>query len=131
MTLLIDSDTVGATSLPFMVQVGGQITIFALGLSGSEYVEFEVVRYTDPMNNGCACPPLVFEPLAPELTSILRKCDTPLRLTSVRPYVILDAPQAVALRARFVGAGPVVSQRVWFEQTNTPNPTPYMRGYDC
>lgn len=131
MTLLIDSDTVGAVSLPFSVPIGGQLTVFALGLVGAEYIEFEIVRYTDPMNNGCACPPLVFEPLAPELTALLQSCAGPLQLTTDRPFLILDAPQAVPLRARFVGANPVVSQRVWFEITNTPAPTDYMRGYDC
>lgn len=130
MTLLIDNDTVGAVSLPFTVPVGGQITVFALGLAGTDYVEFEIVLYSDPMNHGCACPPLVFEPLAPELTAPLVTASGALRLTPERPYVILDAPQGVPLRARFVGESPVVSQQVWFENTNTPTPTEFMRGYD-
>lgn len=131
MTLLIDNDTVDGVSLPFSVPVGGQLTVFALGLAAGEYVEFEVVRYASPMNNGCVCPPLVFEPIAPELTTLLQSCAGPLQLTPDRPFLILDAPQAVPLRVRFVGANPVVSQRVWMEVTNTPTPTDYMRGYDC
>lgn len=131
MTLLIDQDTVGGVSLPFTVPFGGQLTLFALGLSGAEVIEFEIVRYTDPMNNGCACPPLAFEPLAPQSVAQLQSCNGPLQLSPTRPFLILDAPQGVPLRARFVGASPVVGQQVWFENTNTPTPTDYMRGYDC
>lgn len=131
MTVLIDQDTVGGVSLPFTVPFGGQLTIFALGLSEEEAVEFEIVRYADPMNNGCACPPLVFEPVAPQLVAPLQSCNGVLQLTSDRPFLILDAPQGVPIRARFVGPAPVVGQQVWFENTNTPTPTDYMRGYDC
>lgn len=129
MTLLIDRNVVDGISAPFVIT--NQITVFALGLADDEYVEFDILMLSDPLNGGCDCPPLVVSALNIQALAPLGNCNGPIQLSAERPFVVLDAPQNVRLRARLMTDEPITVQRVWFEQTNTPNLTNYMRGYDC
>lgn len=135
MKLLIDKDTVNATSPTFAIPKGGQVTVYAMGLEADQRVEFELVLSTDLPKGECECPPLKVIPLGVAATAPLMCCNGRITLTAARPYVVLDAPQLIPLRARVLegkGGVPILQgQKVWLNDTNTPNPTDYMRGCAC
>lgn len=131
MKLLIDRDTVDATSPAFTLGDNDQVTIFAMGLNPDDRVVFELVMFGGLLNEDCTCPPLAVKPVAVQDVVPLRCCADEIVLTRDRPYVILDAPQNIPLRARLLSVDPVDQQRVWLRHTNTPNPTDYMRGCAC
>ena len=90
------------TSQPFTIDK--QVTLFATGLQGADKVVIEVVSMnrSGPGGDFC-CPGSV---TLPEVQSAvpLKLCfsctDTAVELTATKPWVVLDMPQKVPLRAR-------------------------------
>lgn len=128
--LLIDSDTVSATSQPF--EVKPQATVFAANLAGSDYVEFEVVAITPARRPSCECPPVPVVLPAVVWSAPLLCCGQPVRLTATNPYVLIDHPQGAKIRARLVTAEVGWTDKVvWLEQTAVDYPNDRMRGCTC
>lgn len=127
--VLIDKDTVSGVSATF--EVGNQLTVFAANLAGSDYVEFEIVALTPPKKAECECPPTVVLP-AVNWSAPLKCCGQAVRLTAAQPFVLIDHPQHIKMRARLVTTDVGWSDKiVWAESTNVPNPTDRMRGCPC
>lgn len=128
--LLIDKDTVGGISPTF--EVSGQITIFASHLAGSDYVELELVDITPAKTPSGDCPPYPVILPAVVWSAPLKCCDEPIKLTPDQPYVLVDHPQNVKLRAKLVTSDVGWSdKRVWFKETSVHNPNDRMRGCPC
>lgn len=124
---LIDADSQSFVSPPFFIR--SQVTVYATGLAPTDRVEFDMLVLSNPLSDDCACPPLVVQPLSIEATEPLTCCNGPVRITSSRPFVILEGPQGVLVRARLVTSDPGVTvQHVWMEETSTANVTDFMRG---
>jgi hypothetical protein len=129
-SLLIDRDTVNGVSDTFTVF--GQITVFASGLAGDDRVEFELVRITAARTAGGGCPPTPVVLPAVIWSAPLRCCGTTIALTADNPYVIVDNPQQVLLRAKLISNDPIIGEKiVWYEVTGTNNVTDRMRGCPC
>lgn len=129
MPLLIDKDTVDGVSPTF--HIGEQITVYAMGLESTDEVSLHMVILTDPAKPGCPCPP--YNPTLPEVQDEvpLRCCGQEIILTRERPFVILNAPQRVKLRAKINNPGPLDTQTVWYEETTTKELTDEFRGCQC
>lgn len=130
MTILIDKDVLNGISAPFGVD--RQMTVYASGLAGADYVEIQVVRINAARTASCECPPA--KVTMPEVvwSTPLTCCGTAVRLTPAQPFVLIDFPQGVSMRAVLHSTDPDVSDRlVWVEQTNTAYPTDRMRGCPC
>lgn len=111
--LLIATDA--RTSEPFKIQ--HQITVFASGLQGTDTVEFDVVSITKsaPASGDVCCPGQVG---LPDINSVnpLKTCDgTAVKLTAAKPWIVIDMPQQVPLRARVVADDAAVVEVEYFE----------------
>lgn len=101
--LLINKDQI--VSAPFKIPYGKQLTLLATGLNPGETVGFEILSLTvaGPAGDVC-CPGLVNLPdidwTAP--LKVACGCEEPalVELTSDMPYVILNYPQQIFLRAK-------------------------------
>lgn len=131
MKTLIDSNKLDGISDTFEIGIGEQLTVIALGLEVGDTVTFSIVALSRFVPDPCVCPP--YNVVMPSITDEvpLSCCGGVITLTRDRPYVILDAPQAVKLRATLTGTLPLTTQVVAYEKTSTPNPTDYMRGCPC
>lgn len=128
--ILIDKDTVSAVSQPF--EVTTQLTIFAAGLAGSDYVELEVVAITPARRPSGDCPPYPVVLPTVSWSAPLKCCGDPIRLTPDQPFILLDHPQATKLRARLVTSDVGWTDKVvWFEVTKVEHPNDRMRGCSC
>jgi len=140
MTKLFDKNSDSAVSLPF--RVSSQVTVYATGLALGDEIQFETVVYEDygsPTQPGCAtsCDPCL--PAGNKIvvgTARLRCCgcscdspqaEYPVRITEGTPYVVIDAPQNVDIRAVYIG-GNLGDFNVWYENTSTEDVTDAMRG---
>jgi len=139
MTVLFDKKSDSAVSAPF--RVVNQITVFATGLLPGDEVQFETLKYaeTEPTSPSCGsnCDPCL--PVGSKMVvgAVRLRCcgcgcsspqaEYPVRLTYETPYVVIDAPQNVDLRAVYIGAN-LGDFDVWYENTNTEDVTDAMRG---
>lgn len=140
MTFLFDKKSDNAVSAPF--RVSSQVTVYATGLALGDEIQFETVVYEDygsPVQPGCAtsCDPCL--PAGNKIvvgTARLRCCgcgcdspqaEYPVRITDGTPYVVIDAPQNVDIRAVYIG-GNLGDFNVWYENTSTGDVTDAMRG---
>ena len=91
MTILIDKDVLNGISAPFGVD--RQMTVYASGLTGADYVEIQVVRINAARTASCECPPA--KVTMPEVvwSAPLTCCGTAVRLTPTQPFVLIDFPQ--------------------------------------
>lgn len=93
----------GPISEPFQIPVGGQVTLLAQGLQATDRVIVEVVTTTSSAQGMDVCCP---GPVAlPEVaTAVPLRCRNGARamLTPQYPWLVLDAPQDVELRARLI-----------------------------
>lgn len=128
MKQIITSDTLNGISLPF--EIAHQITVVALGLEPLDTVTFWFVLQTTPVRDPCACPPgqVVLPAVLDEVQYLC--CDVPVVLTRARPFVVLDAPQGVTMRAKLVTLIPS-TQVVAYQETTTVNVNDRMRGCPC
>ena len=91
-------------SAPFVIGKGEQYTLFATGLSGTDQVVIEIltVSTSSPFAGDPCCPGQVN---LPEVTgAVPLKCrnGVAVRMTADFPWVVLEAPQGVSLRARVI-----------------------------
>lgn len=98
-------------SAPFTIE--NQVTLFASGLQGSDKVVIEVVSMTKsgPSGDLCCPGPVSLPEINGAVPLLVRDCcaDKAVELTALKPFVVLDAPQKIPLRARVVaGAGATV-----------------------
>lgn len=128
MKQLISRDTISGVSPPF--EIREQITVVALGLEPLDVVTFWLVLQTTPVRDPCACPPgqVVLPAVLDEVQ--LRCCGTPVVLTRANPFVVLDAPQGITMRAKLATITPS-TQSVVYQETNTANVNDRMRGCPC
>lgn len=139
MTVLFDKKSDSAVSAPF--RVVNQITVFATGLLPGDEVQFETLKYaeTEPTAPSCAtnCDPCLPVGSKMVIGAVRLRCcgsgcsspqaEYPVRLTYETPYVVIDAPQNVDLRAVYIGAN-LGDFDMWYENTNTEGVTDAMRG---
>jgi hypothetical protein len=129
MNVLIDANRLDGISDTFEIAPGEQFTVSASGLEVGDTVTFSLVSISRFVPDPCICPP--FNVTLPSVTDEvpLRYGADPITLTRDRPYVILDAPQGLKLRAQVnTLALPLTTQVVAYEKTKTPFPSEYMRG---
>jgi hypothetical protein len=111
------------TSEPFIIT--SQVTIVAIGLQGTDTVEFDLVSITksNPASGDPCCPGQVVLPehllLAP-LTSCNSCCEGEARvkLTANKPWIVMDMPQQIPIVARVVAPDDAVISVEYFETTS-------------
>lgn len=116
-----------AESDTFSVPTGGQVTITALGLLSGEDVTFEIVLVPAVQPSLTSCVPYAAELPSVAAAGPLHYCGERVKLTHGRNYVVIDAPQAVLLRA-VANTQDNSSLWVWGTSTKTASPSEYMRG---
>lgn len=134
-TPLISSNQLDGVSTTF--EIRKEVTVHAQGLEPGDEVEFWIVQLTDPVRDPCACPPgVVTLPSVMDEVPLLC-CGDRVILTRERPYVVLDGPQGVYLRAKLTGTdgdpfiGPMTTQRVYFVESESRHINDRMRGCAC
>lgn len=128
MRQLINRDTLDGVSPTF--EIRSQITIVALGLEPLDEVTLWLVLQTTPVRDPCTCPPgqVVLPSVLDEV--IYQCCGIPVVLTRESPFVVLDAPQGVTMRAKLETDTPS-TQSVMFQETTTQNVNDRLRGCPC
>lgn len=125
-TILFNQSSITNTSLVNFT-IDTQVTVAALGLPEGASVQFEMVQLSSPTRDtlqpGCCEVPL--DKLASEMSwQPLMCCEgQPVRVNSANPFIVLDAPQAVRLRAIVVGydfsAAPFSGEIIVYKSTST------------
>lgn len=114
----------------FVIEHGSQMTILAIGLQGTDYVEFQAVYVPSLDPDTCACPPgQVTLPSVADFVT-LKCCGEPIRVTADNPVVVLDNPQRTFLRA-LLSADDTSGIRVWATETYSNNLNDRLRGCPC
>jgi hypothetical protein len=114
-----------ATSSAFVVLPGKQVTLRATGLVANDYVEVQIVELSraPEFTGDLCCAPLAADIVVLNTVPLLCAKDSPVRLTQEVPFVILNGPQLVTLRAEvFADMGALVS--VTLLQTDDDGSTP-------
>ena len=117
--MLFWPDFIPQESETFYLGYGQQVTLVAMGLSGSDEVSFEVVYVPAMEPDPCACPP--GQAVLPGVAAYapLTCNGTPVMLTEENPIVVIGRPQNFLLRAvrnYSNGAGPIF---VWASYTHS------------
>lgn len=131
MTVLIDANVLNGLSMPF--EVADQVTVTAYGLEPTDTVTFFMVQLNKTTPVPCQCPPgMVVMPAVVDEMQLLC-CNVAITLTRQKPFVIIDSPQGVKLRAKLNTTGnvPPSTQLVEYKVTTTKNVTERMRGCAC
>ena len=125
-TVLFNPSSITGTSLVNFT-IDTQVTVAALGLPAGATVTFEIVQLSSPSRDqlkpGCCEVPV--DKLANELSwQPLMCCEgQPVRVNSATPYIVLDAPQHVRLRAVVTGydfsAAPFPGEIIVYPSTST------------
>lgn len=115
-------------------QILSQVTVYALGLQPGDVVSFYVALVSDIVRSACVCPPgnVVLPAVVDEVQ--LTCCGEPVTLTPDKPFVVLDAPQNIRMRAKLTQLDPdepLSTQVVWYNVTNTANVNDRLRGCPC
>lgn len=132
---LFNADSTATTSARF--ELKAQSTVYAVGLSGTDRIEFEMCLYQDmPVVTSTAdCDPCEsgFPMTAPAIVgTVPLTCSCPsatrtrVALTAGMSHVVLDNPQNIWVRAVYTGTnmGDFV---VWVEKSDIQNVTDGMR----
>lgn len=129
-TLLFSPTSVSPYSAVFYLS--GQKTIVGLGFEDDESeVTFRIVDM-DAAGPQCPCPPRVVNLPEVNASAPLTCCGEPIVVNINNPYVILDAPQGIAIQAVYTTpAGGKITAKVWALDTNTRDVTERMRGCPC
>lgn len=119
------------TSDSFVIPIGGQVTVFAFGLEPDDEITFDMLYVPSLAGDPCDCPPGGQAEL-PQAAAVerLRCCGESIRLTYDNPYVILDSPQNIFIRAN-LEAEDTMAVTSWLVTTNTPNVNDRLRGCQC
>lgn len=124
-TLFNPSSISGVSLVNFTID--SQVTVAALGLPAGATVTFEMVQISSPVREticpgSCEIPPVQF----PSETAWqpLMCCEgQPVRVNTANPYIVLDAPQHVRLRALVTGydfsAAPFPGEIIVYPSTST------------
>lgn len=128
--VLFDRDSKTPFSDVFTVYT--QVTVVGLGFQDpDDYVRFRIVKLS-PAKPLCPCPPYLVDTPNVVASAPLLCCGTEVRVSLSNPYVIIDAPQNVAIQAEYVspnsGAYPA---EVFYQTTDTKNVNDRMRGCLC
>lgn len=125
-TVLFNPSSIVGTSLVNFV-IDTQVTVAALGLPTGATVTFEIVQLSSPSRDqlrpGCCEVPV--DKLSNELSwQPLMCCEgQPVRVNNANPYIVLDAPQHVRLRAVVTGydfsAAPFPGEIIVYPSTST------------
>jgi hypothetical protein len=125
-TVLFNTSSISGVSLVNFT-IEKQVTVAALGLPPGATVTFEMVQLSSPTRDilqpGCCEVPL--DRLANETSwQPLMCCEgQPVRVNTANPFIVLDAPQAVRLRALITGydfsAAPFTGEVIVYESTST------------
>jgi hypothetical protein len=125
-TVLFNPSAIIETSLVNFT-IDTQVTVAALGLPAGATVTFEIVQLSSPsrdqMKPGCCEVPV--DKLTNELSwQPLMCCEgQPVRVNNANPYIVLDAPQHVRLRAVVSGydfsAAPFPGEIIVYPSTST------------
>lgn len=129
--LLFSPTSVSPYSTVFYVT--GQKTIVALGFEDEEQeIVFRIVDM-EAAQTKCPCPPRVVTAPEVDKSAALTCCGEIIRLNINQPYVIIDAPQHIAIQAVYVttATSPEYKATVWAIDTDTKNVTERMRGCPC
>ena len=105
---LISPNSQLVSETPLTIPIGGQLMIMAFGLQEDDEVTLDMLK-VDTSRPPNACAPVV----TPSVSDII-----PLeyKLTAAKPYIILDSPQGVPLRASLVLAnGDDVADTQWVQ----------------
>lgn len=126
-TTLFNNSSITGTSLVNFT-IDSQVTVAAIGLPAGATVTFEMVQLNTPgreaMGNGNCCE-VPADILPHELAwQPLMCCEgQPVRVNSANPFIVLDAPQHVRLRALLTGfdfsAGPFTGDVIVYPSTST------------
>lgn len=131
--VLITRTVLDGVSSPF--EVADQITVSAYSLGPTDRVRFYIVGLSEVLKAACGCPPG-----AVQLPSVIDEmplncCGNPIELTRQQPWVVIDSPQGVKLRAKLEDSSgsPLVptDQLVVYKATNTRHVNDRMRGCAC
>ena len=130
--ILITRNHLDGVSDTFLI--GTQSTVYAMGLQPGDVVEFFVCLVSDLVRSACVCPPgnVVLPSVVDEVP--LTCCGVPITLDRDKPFVVLDAPQGIRLRAKLTQLDPnepLSTQIVWFNNTHTANVNDRLRGCPC
>ena len=124
-TLFNPSSISGVSLVNFTID--SQVTVAALGLPAGAHVRFEMVQISSPMREqicpgSCEIPAVQF-PLETAWQPLMCCEGQPVRVNAANPYVVLDAPQHVRLRALVVGydfsAAPFPGEVIVYPSTST------------
>jgi hypothetical protein len=134
--VLFNSSSVATDSPTFMVPVGGQYTIVAVGMQPGDYITFEVIEVAAGSRStvcGCRISGMGDAVVLNVQQLMCPTCESdtpqPVRLTERNPVVVLDSPQGVLLRAIYHGDGvPMGTVTVWWTATEVQDLTELMRG---
>ena len=141
MKTLITNTTLTGVSETFDVDT--QLTMFAFGLQANMRVSLWIVKISDPLAARCECPPFPVQLAQVEDEFPHECCNTPVYLTQDAPWVIIDAPQGVKMRAKLEEntgtesapvwelVAPPDGQLVYIVETKVQNVTDCMRGCRC
>lgn len=110
--------------------INSQLTVVAFGLAEEDEITFEAVAVPAPLADPCKCPPSKVSMPSVADRFPLQCCGEDIKITSDRPYVILDAPQHITLRAVLHSKHPELI-RAWAATTNTPNLSQWQKGCGC
>ena len=134
MTVIIDKDTLDGLSQPFEVPAGEQRMVVAYGLADpDDEVAFELVKLSKFAPAPCQCPPGRVQLPAVIWWASLRCCGEPIRLTAEQPYVVIDNPQEILIRARLTLGGETLPEdvEVHLQTVAVSNLNDRMRGCPC
>jgi hypothetical protein len=126
-TTLFNNSSITGTSLVNFT-IDNQVTVAAIGLPAGATVTFEMVQLNTPgreaMGNGNCCE-IPADIMPHELAwQPLMCCEgQPVRVNAANPFIVLDAPQHVRLRALLTGfdfsAGPFTGDVIVYPSTST------------
>lgn len=112
----------------FEIPLDGQVTVSALGLQPGDVISFELVFTPAIQPDFCASPPCTVDlPSVAAATPLIVR-GTKVTLTAGNPFVVMDAPQGMRVRA-VMEEGDQSQIWVWATKTQTPNVTDNLRGY--
>ena len=118
-------------SSTFSIDYGKQMTVYAVGLEANDEITFQILHVPSIDPDHCACPPGAVTMPAVAGYAPLMCCGTEVKLTATNPFVIIDAPQRVLLRAVLKADSPENNVWAWVTETETHNVTDRMRGCGC
>lgn len=130
MTLFYGDPSAPPESDTFIIPMGGQITVTAVGLDADDTITFQHVYVPSIDPDQCGCPPgNVTLPSVAGMTE-LRCCGNPVTLSADNPVVILDNPQRSLIRAVLNATDPSVVW-AWAIETDTSDINDRLRGCGC